>query len=85
MRNQIKLYSYPAPLAVLPLLDITLSGTWDYLRGMEFRTFAAEIVHFVDAIEGGFEPLHGVTEATDVLQIILAAYRSAAEGTIVKL
>lgn len=44
MRNQIKLYSFTAPLALLPLLDITLSGTWDYLRGMEFRTFAAEII-----------------------------------------
>lgn len=42
--NQIKLYSIAAPLAVLPLLDITLSGVWDYMRGMEFRAFLAEIV-----------------------------------------
>ena len=53
---------------------------WDY-----GRTFAAEIAHFVDAIEGGFEPLHSVSEATETLRIILAAYQSVAEGTVVKL
>jgi predicted dehydrogenase len=53
---------------------------WDYAR-----TFAAEIAHFVDAIEGGFEPLHSVQEATDTLRLILAGYQSATEGTIVKL
>lgn len=42
--RQIKLYSLTAPLVMLPLLDITVSGVWDYLRGMEFRTFAAEII-----------------------------------------
>jgi hypothetical protein len=42
--SQIKLYSFAAPFAVLPLLDITVSGVWDYMRGMEFRTFLAEIV-----------------------------------------
>ncbi len=41
----IKLYSLALPLAILPVLaDITASGVWDYLRGMEFRTFAAELV-----------------------------------------
>ena len=49
------------------------------------RTFAAEIAHFVDAIEGGFEPLHSVQEATDTLWLILAGYKSAQEGTVVKL
>jgi predicted dehydrogenase len=48
-------------------------------------TFAAAIAHFVDAIEGGFEPLHSVKEATETLQLILAAYRSLKEGIIVKL
>lgn len=42
--RQIKLYSFAAPLIMLPLLDITASGVWDYLRGMEFRSFAAEII-----------------------------------------
>jgi predicted dehydrogenase len=49
------------------------------------RTFAAEIAHFCDAIEGGFEPLHSIQEATDTLRLILAGYRSAEEGIIVKL
>ncbi len=45
MRNQIKLYSFAAPLVMMPLLaDITVSGVWDYVRGMEFRTFMAQIV-----------------------------------------
>jgi predicted dehydrogenase len=53
---------------------------WDY-----GRTFSAAIAHFVDAIEGGFEPLHSVQEATDTLRLILAGYKSAREGLIVKL
>ena len=53
---------------------------WDYAR-----TFAAAIAHFVDAIEGGFEPLHSVDEATETLRLILAAYRSAEEKIIVTL
>lgn len=57
----------------------------DYTTRNVPNTFAAEIAHFVDAIEGGFEPLHSVVEATDTLKVILGAYRSAAEGVIVKL
>lgn len=53
---------------------------WDY-----GRTFAAEIAHFCDAIEGGFEPLHSVAEATDTLKVILGAYRSVEEGIIARL
>jgi len=53
---------------------------WNYAR-----TFAAEIAHFVDAILGGFQPLHSVAEATDTLRLILAAYRSAETKTIVTL
>ena len=49
------------------------------------RTFAAAIAHFVDAIEGGFEPLHSVDEATETLRLILAAYRSVEEKIIVTL
>ncbi|MBN1400294.1 MAG: Gfo/Idh/MocA family oxidoreductase [Anaerolineae bacterium] len=49
------------------------------------RTFAAEIAHFVDAIEGGFEPLHSVAEATETLRVIVAGYRSAETKTIVTL
>jgi len=43
MFGQIKLYSFTAPLA-LPLLGIGLGDVWDYMRGMEFRVFLAEIV-----------------------------------------
>ncbi|MBN1933376.1 MAG: Gfo/Idh/MocA family oxidoreductase [Anaerolineae bacterium] len=53
---------------------------WDY-----DRTFAAEIAHLIDAIEGGFEPLHSAQEAADTLRLILAGYKSAQEGIIVKL
>ena len=49
------------------------------------RTFAAEIAHFADAIEKGYEPLHSVAEATETLRVILAGYRSAAEKIIVQL
>ncbi len=53
---------------------------WDY-----GRTFAAEIAHFVDAIEGGFEPLHSAQEAADTLRLIMAAYQSVEQNIIVKL
>lgn len=43
--THIKLYSFTAPLVVMPfMMDITLSGIWDYVRGDEFRAFAAELV-----------------------------------------
>jgi predicted dehydrogenase len=48
------------------------------------RTFAAEIAHFVDAIEGGFEPLHSVAEATETLRLILAAYQSVDQACIIR-
>lgn len=53
---------------------------WDY-----GRTFAAAIAHFCAAIEGGYEPLHSVTEATETLRLILAAYQSVEEKRIVQL
>ncbi len=48
-------------------------------------TFGAEIRHFVDAIEGGFQPFHSVAEATDTLRVIMAAYRSVETGQITPL
>jgi predicted dehydrogenase len=53
---------------------------WNYAR-----TFAAEIEHFVDAIEKGFEPLHSFKEAADTLRVILAAYESTDSDRIVTL
>jgi hypothetical protein len=67
MRTQIKLYSLTAPLLVLPLLDITVSGVWDYVRGMEFRTFMAEIITQV---------FSGVADA-----VIISAVSGSPEGT----
>ncbi len=57
-------------------------ATVEYPNWNYGRSFAAEIAHFVDAVEGGFEPLHSVAEATETLQVILAAYRSVEEGVI---
>jgi predicted dehydrogenase len=53
---------------------------WDYAR-----TFGAEIAHFVDAIEQGFEPLHSVHEARETLRVILAAYEATDSDRIVGL
>ncbi len=72
-----KLYYQPVGFQAPATLEFP---GWDY-----GRTFAAAIAHFVDAIEGGFEPLHSYREATETLRLILAAYRSVEEGTIVKL
>lgn len=44
--------------------------------------FAAEIEHFAAAIRNGTRPLHTEEEGIQVLGIILAAYRSAAEGIV---
>jgi hypothetical protein len=38
----------------------------------------------VDAIEGGFEPLHSVAEATETLRLILAAYQSVDQACIIR-
>ena len=44
--------------------------------------FAAEIAHFAEAIRGGTRPIHTEEEGIQVLGIILAAYRSAAERIV---
>lgn len=49
------------------------------------QTFAAEIAHFADAIEHGYEPLHSVAEATETLRVILGAYEAVASQRIVTL
>ncbi len=72
-----KLYYQPVGFQKPALVEFE---GWNYER-----TFAAEIAHFIDAIEGGFEPLHSAQEAADTLRLILAGYRSAQEGIIVRL
>jgi predicted dehydrogenase len=47
-------------------------------------TFAAEIKHFVEAIEGGYQPYHSVAEATETLRVILAGYQSVETGGTVR-
>jgi predicted dehydrogenase len=54
--------------------------SWNY-----GKSFAAEISHFVDAVAGGFEPLHSVKEATDTLRVIMAAYEATDSNRIVTL
>jgi predicted dehydrogenase len=47
--------------------------------------FAAEIRHFAESIAAGTKPLHSHVEGIQVLELILAAYRSAETGTIAEL
>jgi predicted dehydrogenase len=44
--------------------------------------FAAEIRHFAESIAAGTAPLHSHVQGIQVLELILAAYRSAETGTI---
>jgi predicted dehydrogenase len=53
---------------------------WDY-----GRSFGAEIAHFVNAIQQGYEPLHSVKEATDTLRIIMAAYEATDTNRVMPL
>ena len=41
---QAKLYSFAAPLALLPLMDFSFSEIGDYIRGLEFRSFVADLL-----------------------------------------
>ncbi len=41
---QTKLYSFAAPLALLPLMDVSLQEIPDYFRGDEFRTLIGEML-----------------------------------------
>jgi predicted dehydrogenase len=46
-------------------------------------TFAAEVEHFADVLAAGKRPIQSVAEATNVLKVILAAYRSVEEMRVV--
>jgi predicted dehydrogenase len=48
-------------------------------------TIEAEVAHFVECIREGRRPVQTQRDGTSVLKVILAAYRSAAEGRIVSL
>lgn len=47
--------------------------------------FQAEVTHFAECIRDGRRPLHTHVEGTEVLRVILGAYRSAAERRFVAL
>jgi predicted dehydrogenase len=49
------------------------------------NTFAAEIEHFTDVLAEGKRPVQSLPEATRVLEVILAAYRSVEEKRVVSL
>ena len=72
-----KLYYQPVKFSSPALVEYP---GWTY-----GHSFAAEIQHFVEALEGDFEPLHSIKEATETLRIILAAYQSVEESRIVRL
>jgi hypothetical protein len=44
MRNQIKLYSFSLPLAIVPVLAFSFDQIGPYLKGMEFRAFIASVI-----------------------------------------
>jgi len=48
-------------------------------------TFEAEVAHFVECIRDGIRPIQTERDGTNVLKVILGAYRSAAEGRVVSL
>lgn len=42
--STVRLYSFTAPLALLPLLDFGFDQIIPYLKGQEFRSLMAEVV-----------------------------------------
>jgi predicted dehydrogenase len=48
-------------------------------------TFAAEVAHFADSLAQGKRPVQSVHEATNVLKVILGAYKSVESRQIVRL
>ena len=42
--KSFKLYSFTLPLALLPLLDFSISQIPDYLKGDEFRTVISSLI-----------------------------------------
>jgi predicted dehydrogenase len=49
------------------------------------NTIEAEVAHFAECIRDERRPMQTQAEGTDVLKVILGAYRSAAEGRVVSL
>jgi predicted dehydrogenase len=67
-------------------LRVNLHGTEPEVTTFpETDTTASEIAAFADCLRDGTRPLHGVQEGTDVLNVILAAYRAAEERRVIAL
>lgn len=67
-------------------LHVSLEGAEPEVMSFpETDTTAAEIAAFADCLRDGTRPLHGVREGTDVLEVILAAYRAAEERQVIAL
>lgn len=60
---------------------------WTFVAHDEARTWGwiGEMAHFVDCIEGRAEPEESGADGRSVLEIVSAAYQSAAEGQVVTL
>jgi predicted dehydrogenase len=67
-------------------LRVAVDGNAPEVRSFpETDTTAAEIAAFADCLRDGTRPLHGVEEGTDVLTVILAAYRAVEERRVIAL
>ena len=52
---QTKLYSFAAPLALLPLMNVSLSEFSDYFRGTEFlTTFSEVLIQLISSVVDAF-------------------------------
>ena len=47
--TQLKVYGLAASLAVLPVMEFSMGGVWDWLRGAEFRTYLASALSEIGA------------------------------------
>jgi len=71
--------------ATADTLSVELNGLAEPAR-RQFEgvdTFAAEVEHFADVLAAGKRPVQSLPEATNVLKVILAAYRSVEEMRVV--
>jgi predicted dehydrogenase len=73
--------------ATVDTLYVELNGLGEPARHKFDRvdTFAAETEHFADVLAAGKRPIQSLPEATNVLKVILAAYRSVEEMRVVAL
>ena len=67
-------------------LTLTLRGDQSQTAHFEpVDTYVAEMRHFADSLAAGTRPAHTERDGIAVLQMILAGYRSARTGTVVRI